>query len=125
MINYEEYYEKKKNDLTYEIYYIEGVQYNFKLEDIKKLLDIKEEEIFKKYVYYIDVFRTSFIYIENIEDSIIKFLSVIDDEEEKSKVKLLKIFLKHEKLFKDEKGLRQLKLIPKEYEKRKFNRLFV
>ena len=124
-INYNEYYEEKKKNLTYEIYNIEGVQYNFKLEDMKQLLEIKEEDIFKKYVYYIDMYRINNFYIENFEDSIIKFLDEIKEEKHKDKIKLLKIFLKHEKLFCNEKGIKRLELVPKEYEKRKFQRLFV
>ena len=33
-VNLDEYYEKKKNSLTYQTDFIEGEQYNFKLEDI-------------------------------------------------------------------------------------------
>ena len=124
-INYDEYYDNKKKNLTYEIHFIEGVQYNFKLEDIEKLLNIDDFIIWKKYVYYIDLYRVEYIYIENYEDSIIKFVEVVKNEDEKTKNKLLKIFLKHEKLFKNEKGIKRLSLVPKEYEKRKLIRSFI
>ena len=124
-INYNEYYENKKKNVTFEIYNIEGVQYNFKLEDIIELLNIKDLELFKRYLYYLDKYRIDYIYIENYEDSIIKFLEVVKDENEKSKKQLLNIFLKHEKLFKNEQGIRRLTLVPKEYEKRRFIRSFV
>ena len=124
-INFDEYYENKKNNLTFETYFIEGVQYNFKMEDIEELLDIYDLDIWKKYLYYFDAYQIGYIYIENFEDSIIKFIETINDENEKTKNQLLKIFLKHENLFKNEKGIKQLKLVPKEYDKRIFHRSFV
>lgn len=124
-INFDEYYETKKKNLVYETYFIEGVQYNFKMEDIEELLDIYDLDIWKKFLYYFDAYQIGYIYIENYEDSIIKFIEIIKDEDEKTKNKLLKIFLKHEKLFKDEKGIKQLKLVPKEYDKRIYHRSFV
>lgn len=124
-INFNEYYENKKKNITFEIYHIEGVQYNFKLEDMIELLNIKDLELFKKYLYYLDKYRVGYIYIENYEDSIIKFLEVINEEDNKTKNGLLSIFLRHEKLFKNEQGIRRLTLVPKEYDKRKFIRSFV
>ena len=124
-INFDEYYENKKKNLTFETYFIEGVQYNFKMEDIEELLDIYDLDIWKKYLYYFDAYQIGYIYIENFEDSIIKFIETINDEDEKTKNQLLKIFLKHENLFKNEKGIKQLKLVPKEYDKRIFHRSFV
>lgn len=124
-INFDEYYDNKKNDLVFETYFIEGVQYNFKMEDMEKLIDVNDLNIWKKYIYYLDKYTISFIYIENYEDSIIKFIETIKDEDEKTKNQLLKIFLKHDKLFKNEKGIKRLELVPKEYDKRIFHRSFV
>lgn len=124
-INFDKYYENKKKNITYEIFFIEGVQYNFKLEDMEKLLDINDYEVWKKFIYYIDMYTISYIYIENFEDSIIKFIDILKLEDDKTKNKLLKIFLKHENLFKDEKGIKQLKLVPKEYNKRILHKSFV
>ncbi|MBQ9024341.1 MAG: hypothetical protein IJ105_03885 [Bacilli bacterium] len=124
-INFDKYYEDKKKNITFETYYIEGVQYNFKMEDIEELLNIIDLDIWKKYLYYLDTYRTSYIYVENYEDSIIKFIEVLTNEDEKTKNKLLRIFLKHENLFKDENGRKQLRLVPKEYDKRIFHRSFV
>ena len=124
-INYEEYYENKKKNLTYEIYYIEGVQYNFKLEDIQNLLNISDLVIWKKYIYYLDLYRVEYIYIESYEDSIIKFINVISKEDDKTKNKLLKLFLKHKNLFKNEYGIKRLSLVPKEYDKRRLIRSFL
>ena len=124
-IDFDEYYENKKKNLVFETYFIEGVQYNFKMEDIEELLDIYDIDIWKKYLYYLDLYQISYIYIENFEDSIIKFLETVKEEDEKTKNRLLKIFLKHDRLFKNEKGIKQLKLVPKEYDKRIFQRSFV
>ena len=124
-INLDEYYENKKKNLTFEIYKIEGVQYNFKIEDIEELLGIDDYDLWKKYIYYLDSYRIGYIYIENYEDSIIKFIEMIDDEDEKTKNKLLKIFLKHDKLFKNEQGIKRLSLVPKEYDKRILHKSFV
>ena len=124
-INFDKYYEDKKKNITFETYYIEGVQYNFKMEDIEELLNIIDLDIWKKYLYYLDTYRTSYIYVENYEDSIIKFIEVLTNEDEKTKKKLLRIFLKHENLFKDENGRKQLRLVPKEYDKRIFHRSYV
>ena len=124
-INYEEYYENKKKNLTYEIYYIEGVQYNFKIEDIQNLLNISDLLIWKKYIYYLDLYRVEYIYIENYEDSIIKFINVINKEDDKTKNKLLNVFLKHKNLFKNENGIKRLSLVPKEYDKRRLIRSFL
>ena len=124
-IDFDEYYENKKKNLVFETYFIEGVQYNFKMEDIEELLDIYDIDIWKKYLYYLDLYQISYIYIENFEDSIIKFLETVKEEDEKTKNRLLKIFLKHDRLFKNEKGIKQLKLVPKEYDKRIFTRSFV
>lgn len=124
-INFDEYYENKKKNPTFETYFIEGVRYNFKMEDIEELLDIDDYDIWKKFLYYFDSYQISYIYIENFEDSIIKFIETMNNEDDKTKKQLLKIFLKHEKLFQNEKGIRQLKLVPKEYDKRIFHRSFV
>ena len=124
-INLDEYYERKKNNIAYQTDYIEGEQYNFKLEDIQDMLSITDLELFKKYIYYLDVYKVTYTYISSYEDSIMKFISVIDCENEITKNRLLRIFLKHEDLFKDERGLKRAKLIPKKYEKRLFIRSFV
>ena len=124
-IDFDEYYNMKKKNLVYEIFKIEGTQYNFKMEDMEELLDIDDLDIWKKYLYYFDSYKIGYIYIENYEDSIIKFIEIIHEEDDKTKKKLLRIFLKHEKLFQNEKGIRQLKLVPKEYDKRILQRSFV
>ena len=124
-INLDEYYEKKKNQLAYQTDIIEGEQYNFKLDDVKDMLNITDIELFKKYIYYLDVYRVTYTYIKNYEDSIMKFIKVIEDEDEITRNKILRIFLKHEDLFKDERGLKRANLVPKKYEKRLFIRSFV
>ena len=35
-------YELRKKDVTFEIWFIENIQYNFKLDDIKELLNITD-----------------------------------------------------------------------------------
>lgn len=124
-INLDEYYEKKKNQLAYQTDFIEGEQYNFKLDDVQDMLNITDIELFKKYIYYLDVYRVTYTYIKNYEDSIMKFIKVIEDEDEITRNKILRIFLKHEDLFKDERGLKRANLVPKKYEKRLFIRSFV
>lgn len=118
----EDVYEKRKKDLTFEIHFIEGIQYNFKLEDMEKLLDINSKEdleIFKKYLYYLDVYRVNYPYSNSFEETINQFESILDeDEETKEKLKLL--FIKHENLFSDSDGMKKLKNIPKEYNNRIF-----
>lgn len=113
-------YEERKKDLTYEIDFIEGVQYNFKLQDIQNLLNINSKEdleIFKKYLYYLDVFRINFLCTNNLEEEIESFKSIID-EDEFIKDKLIEMYLKHESLFRNEKGVRKLNLVPKTYNNR-------
>ena len=122
-VNFDEYYEKKKKNICFETYFIEGEQFNFKLEDMFELLDIKDENLLKKYIYYLDCYRVNFFYIENYEDAIIKFVSVISDDEDKAK--LLKMFIRHETLFCNESGIKRLSLVPDKYNKRKLNRSFV
>ena len=124
-INFDEYYENKKKNPTFETYFIEGVRYDFKMEDIEELLGVDDINLWKKFIYYLDSYQIGYIYIENFEDSIIKFIETIESEDEKIKNKLLKIFLNHEKLFQNENGIRQLKLVPNEYDKRIFKRSFV
>ena len=115
MQNLNDLYDK---NLAYEIYYIEGVQYNFMVNDIIKLLEINDLELFKKYRDYLDLYRISFSYIDSFEDSISKFKSII--KEEKLKDVLVKIFIKHENLFSNGDGFKKLELIPDEYKNRKF-----
>ena len=57
-----ENYELRKKDLTFEIWNIEGVQYNFKLEDFEKLLGINNDNLFlfKKYLVYLDIYRVNY-----------------------------------------------------------------
>ena len=40
-----ENYELRKKDLTFETWFIEGIQYNFKLEDFEELLGINKENL--------------------------------------------------------------------------------
>ena len=124
-VNLDEYYENKKRYVTFQIDFIEGEQFNFKLEDIKDMLNITDLELFKKYIYYLDIYRLKYTYIKNYEDSIMKFIKVIENEDEITKNKILRIFLKHEDLFKDERGLKRQKLIPNEYKNRLYIRSFV
>ena len=42
-----ENYELRKKELTFEIWFIEGTQYNFKLEDFEELLGINKENLLK------------------------------------------------------------------------------
>lgn len=118
--NIEKFYEEKKKNITCEIYFIEGVQYNFKLEDLKQLLEVDDLELFIKYMYYLDKHRSSFIYIDNLEDAIETFKQIID-EDDITKEKLVRIFLKHENLFCNENGERKLELVPTDYENRIYN----
>ena len=120
-INYDEYYERKKHNPSFETYFIEEEQYNFKIEDMIDLLEIKDEYIFKKYIYYLDCYRVQYIYIENEKDGILKFLSLIINDRDLSE--LLRIFIKNENLFCNDKGIKKLNLIPKKYEKRKYSNL--
>lgn len=113
----QEFYEKKKNDITCEIHFIEGVQYNFKLEDIKELLEVENKELFYKYLYYLDIFRSTFLYVESFEESIQCFKSIIN-EDDKTKEQLVKILLKHEKLFCNKDGVTKLDLVPDKYKDR-------
>ncbi|MBP3635830.1 MAG: hypothetical protein J6J17_05205 [Bacilli bacterium] len=121
-INLDELYEERKRDLTYEIDFIEGVQYNFKLEDMEKLLGINSKEDlenFKKYLFYLDVFRVNFLLTDSLDDEIDKFESILD-EDERIKEKLIEIYIKHQNLFRDESGIRKLNLVPKIYDCRIF-----
>lgn len=121
--NLEELYELRKKELVFETYFIEGVQYNFKLEDVQNLIGVKTKEdlnVFKKYLYYLDLYRCNFFYIESMEDAIEKFNSILEDEE-KDRESLTEMFKKQERLFCDEKGNMNLKLVPKSYDIRIFN----
>lgn len=121
--NFDELYELYKDALTYEIYFIEGVQYNLKLEDVQNLIGVKTKEdlsIFKKYLYYLDLYRCNFFYIESIDDTIEKFNSILE-ENEKDRESIIEMFKKQERLFCDENGNMKLKLVPKSYDIRIFN----
>lgn len=115
-----ENYELRKKDLTFEIWNIEGVQYNFKLEDFEKLLEINNDNLllFKKYLVYLDIYRVNYPIAYTKEDAINNFIEVIKDD--KNKDILLEFFLKHENLFCDKNEIRRLKFVPSEYNKRIF-----
>lgn len=113
-------YESFKNDISFEIDIIDGVQFNFKLDDIQKLLKVDDLKLFKKYLYYLNNFRVNNFYIENYDDAIEKFKIEITPEEKILQDRLINLFIKHEKLFCDEKGVRSLKYVPIEYKKRIF-----
>lgn len=121
-INLEELYEQRKKDITYEIYFIEGIQYNFKLEDIQNLIGVTKDnlKVFKKYIYYLDVYRCNFFYIENIADGIDKF-NLILDEKENDRELLTEMFKKQENLFCNKEGKMKLELVPRKYDVRIFN----
>lgn len=108
-------YESMKKDLVCEIQYIEDKQFNFTMDDMKDLLEIDDLEIFKKYFYYVNVHRIEFLYINSFKDGYLLFKSLIESEDEITKNKLLKTYLKHEYLFCDKKGVRKLELVPKKY----------
>ena len=118
--NIEKFYEMKKKDITCEIYFIEGIQYNFKLEDLKQLLEVDDLDLFKKYMYYLDKHRSTFIYIESLEEATQTFKQILD-EDDITKERLVKIFLKHETLFCDSSGQRKLELVPTNYKNRIYN----
>lgn len=121
--NLEKLYELRKKELVFETYFIEGVQYNFKLEDVQNLIGVKTKEelnIFKKYLYYLDLYRCKFFYIESIEDAIEKFKSILE-ENEQDRDNIIEMFKKQERLFCDENGNMKLKLVPKSYDIRIFN----
>ncbi len=113
-------YELRKKDVTFEIWFIENIQYNFKLGDIKELLNITDEYIFifKKYLVYLDVYRVNYPFSLNKEDTINNFYSVIKDDTDKDL--LLSIFIRHESLFMDKNEVRRLKLVPNKYNNRIF-----
>lgn len=113
-------YELRKKDVTFEIWFIENIQYNFKLDDIKELLNITDEHIFifKKYLVYLDVYRVNYPFSLNREDTINNFYSVIKDDTDKDL--LLSIFTRHESLFMDKNEVRRLKLVPNKYNNRIF-----
>lgn len=115
-----ENYENRKKDLTFEIWFIEGVQYNFKLEDFEELLGINKENllIFKKYLVYLDFYRVNYPISESEEDAVNNFKKVIKDDENKDT--LLNFFKKHEHLFCDKNDVRRKKLVPISYNKRIF-----
>ena len=121
--NLEELYESRRKELVFETYFIEGVQYNFKLDDIQNLVGVKTKEdlnIFKKYLYYLDLYRCNFFYIESMEDAVEKFNSILE-ENENDREEIIKMFKKQERLFCDENGNMKLKLVPKSYDIRIFN----
>ena len=113
-------YELRKKDVTFEIWFIENIQYNFKLDDIRELLNITDENIFifKKYLVYLDVYRVNYPFSLNMEDVINNFYSVIKDDTDKDL--LLSIFTRHESLFMDKNEVRRLKLVPNKYNNRIF-----
>lgn len=113
-------YELRKKDVTFEIWFIENIQYNFKLDDIKELLNITDEHIFifKKYLVYLDVYRVNYPFCLNKEDAINNFYSVIKDDTDKDL--LLSIFTRHKSLFMDKNEVRRLKLVPNKYNNRIF-----
>ena len=124
-IDLDKYYESKRSSLVYQCDFIEGEQYNFKLDDIQDMLNIRDINLFKKYIYYLDLYRISYTYIKNYEDQILKFINIISEEDEITKNYLLRIFLKHEDLFKNEKGLKRLSLIPEKYRDRQLIKSYV
>ena len=113
-------YELRKKDVTFEIWFIENIQYNFKLGDIKELHNITDEHIFifKKYLVYLDFYRVNYPFSLNKEDTINNFYSVIKDDTDKDL--LLSIFIRHESLFMDKNEVRRLKLVPNKYNNRIF-----
>ena len=113
-------YELRKKDVTFEIWFIENIQYNFKLGDIKELLNITDEHIFifKKYLVYLDFYRVNYPFSLNKEDTINNFYSVIKDDTDKDLS--LSIFIRHESLFMDKNEVRRLKLVPNKYNNRIF-----
>ena len=115
-----ENYELRKKDVTFEIWFIENIQYNFKLDDIKELLNITDEHIFifKKYLVYLDFYRVNYPISMSEEDALNNFKKVVKDDD--NKVLLLSFFKKHEHLFCDKNEVRRKKLVPIEYNKRIF-----
>lgn len=113
-------YELRKKDVTFEIWFIENIQYNFKLDDIRELLNITDENIFifKKYLVYLDIYRVNYPFSLNKEDTINNFYNVIKDDTDKDL--LLSIFTRHESLFMDKNEVRRLKLVPNKYNNRIF-----
>lgn len=113
-------YELRKKDVTFEIWFIENIQYNFKLDDIRELLNITDENIFifKKYLVYLDIYRVNYPFSLNKEDTINNFYSIIKDDTDKDL--LLSIFTRHESLFMDKNEVRRLKLVPNKYNNRIF-----
>lgn len=115
-----ENYELRKKDLTFETWFIEGIQYNFKLEDFEELLGINKENllIFKKYLVYLDFYRVNYPISMSEEDALNNFKKVVNDDENKDL--LFSFFKKHEHLFCDKNEVRRKKLVPIEYNKRIF-----
>ena len=115
-----ENYELRKKDLTFETWFIEGIQYNFKLEDFEELLGINKENllIFKKYLVYLDFYRVNYPISMSEEDALNNFKKVVKDDENKDL--LFSFFKKHEHLFYDKNEVRRKKLVPIEYNKRIF-----
>ena len=115
-----ENYELRKKDLTFETWFIEGIQYNFKLEDFEELLGINKENllIFKKYLVYLDFYRVNYPISMSEEDALNNFKKVVKDDD--NKVLLLSFFKKHEHLFCDKNAVIRKKLVPIEYNKRIF-----
>ena len=99
---------------------MEGIQYNFKLEDFEELLGINKENllIFKKYLVYLDFYRVNYPISMSEEDALNNFKKVVKNDENKDL--LLSFFKKHEHLFCDKNEVRRKKLVPIEYNKRIF-----
>ncbi len=118
--NIEDIYRKRKEDLTFEIYFFDDVQYNFKLEDMEKLLGISEENLytFKKYLIYLDIYRVNYQFALSLQECINNFSMVVKDDKDKNE--LVDMFCKHENLFCDEYHIKQKSLIPSEYNNRIF-----
>lgn len=114
-MTYEKYYERKKEDNFLEIYYIEGVRCIIKIDDMQKLLNIDDMDLYKKFLYYLDIHRIGFNTIKGLDEAIITFTSLLD-EDEITIQKLIRIYLKYENLFCDKNGMRILKLVPKEFQ---------
>lgn len=113
-------YELRKKDATFEIWFIEDKQFNFKLEDMEELLNISKDNLFlfKKYLVYLDYYRVNYPFSINKEDTINNFIDVVHNDKDKDL--LIDIFKKHENLFMDKNGIRTLKMVPFRYNNRIF-----